>query len=135
MEHKIFFYHILIKENHLDTFGHVNNATYLSLLEEARWDLLTNNGYGLKKIQHTGIGPTILEINIKYLRELKLREEIIIETQMLSYTKKIGTLRHIIKRQNEVCCTADFTIAIFDLKERKIITANEEWLKALGIEG
>ncbi len=30
-------YHLLILEKHLDTFGHVNNASYLEILEEARW--------------------------------------------------------------------------------------------------
>ena len=44
MKFKIFTYEMLIKEKHLDTFGHVNNATYFELLEEARWDFITNNG-------------------------------------------------------------------------------------------
>ena len=64
----IFSYPIYIKESYLDTFGHVNNATYLTLLEEARWDLLNKNSYGLKKIQETGLGPTILEIKLSFLK-------------------------------------------------------------------
>jgi acyl-CoA thioester hydrolase len=53
MNHKIHTYPLTIKETYLDTFGHVNNAMYLALLEEARWDLITTNGYGLKIIQVT----------------------------------------------------------------------------------
>ena len=34
-------YALVIREQHLDTFGHVNNAKYLEILEEARWDLIT----------------------------------------------------------------------------------------------
>lgn len=30
-------YPVVIREHHLDTFGHVNNAAYLDILEEARW--------------------------------------------------------------------------------------------------
>ena len=50
MDSTIFSYPLIIKEMDLDTFGHVNNARYLTLFEDARWDLITKNGYGLKKI-------------------------------------------------------------------------------------
>ena len=43
-------YELLIHEAHLDTFGHVNNAKYLEVLEEARWDFITRNGYGLDEV-------------------------------------------------------------------------------------
>jgi len=126
-------YPILIKEGHLDTFGHVNNAVYLALLEEARWDLLTSNGYGLAKIMETRIGPTILEIKINFLKELKLRDEIVIETKLVSYHKKIGIISHEIKRGDERCCTTEIKLALFDLNLRKIISPTPEWLQGIGV--
>jgi acyl-CoA thioesterase FadM len=80
MTGKLYSYPLIIKEIYLDTFGHVNNATYLTLFEEARWDLITKNGYGLKKIQETGQGPTILEIKLLFLKELRVRENITIDS-------------------------------------------------------
>lgn len=133
MNRKIFSYALIIKENHLDTFGHVNNAAYLAMLEEARWDLLTENGYGLKKIQKTGIGPTILEVKLIFLKELRLREHINIQTQMLSYEKKIGKLSQKIIRDDEICCEAEFVIGLFSLAERKLILPTPEWLSAIGM--
>ena len=65
---------MMIKEHHLDTFGHVNNATYLQILEQARWELLNTHGFGLETIQRLQLGPVILECNIKFIRELLLRE-------------------------------------------------------------
>ena len=88
--HTIFEYPLTILETHLDTFGHVNNAVYLQIFEEARWELITQNGYGLDKIKETGLGPTILEIKIRYSRELKPRTKIIIKTQLASYNGRIG---------------------------------------------
>jgi acyl-CoA thioesterase FadM len=44
-------YTVLIIERHLDTFGHVNNATYLDLFEAARWEWITSNGFGLERIR------------------------------------------------------------------------------------
>lgn len=128
----LFRYPIRIKEGHLDTFGHVNNAVYLALLEEARWDLLNKGDFGIKKIQETGIGPTILEIKIRFLKELHLHDNIVIETEMVSYRKKIGVLVHRIFRNEQLCCEAEYILALFSLKERKLINPTPEWLQAVG---
>src|SRR5690606_13293796 len=58
-------YPLLIVESHLDTFGHINHATYLQIFEEARWDLITARGYGLEKIRESRLGPVILEANVR----------------------------------------------------------------------
>ena len=129
-----FNYPLTIKEQHLDTFGHVNNATYLTLLEEARWELITQNGYGLSYIRETGLGPTILEINLKFLKELRLREAIIIESKMLSYEGKIGKMVQTMVRNGETCCIAEFTVGLFNVRERKLVLPTPEWLKAIGVE-
>ena len=73
MQAEIFTYPIIIKETYLDVYGHVNNATYLTLLEEARWEFITKNGYGLKKILEIGYGPVVLEVMMRYLKELRLK--------------------------------------------------------------
>lgn len=134
MDAKIFYYPLVIKETYLDTFGHVNNATYLTLLEEARWELITLRGYGLKKIQETGLGPTILELKLNFLKELRLRDKIMIESQMISYEKKIGKLSQKITRDGEVCCNAEFVIGLFSLRERRLVMPTSEWLHAVGVE-
>ncbi|HEY8944785.1 MAG TPA: acyl-CoA thioesterase, partial [Polyangiaceae bacterium] len=73
-------YELRIIERHLDTFGHVNNATYLDLFEAARWDWITQNGYGLTRIRELERGPTILEIHLQFKRELLNRELIRIKS-------------------------------------------------------
>ena len=60
-----------VKSKHCDLYGHVNNASYLTLFEEARWDLVAANGYTLETVKETGKGPVILEANIKYLKEVR----------------------------------------------------------------
>lgn len=132
MSHQIFTYPLTIEEKYLDSFGHVNNAEYLTLFEQARWDLITNRGYDLKKIKDSGLGPTILEINIRFMRELRLHDEIMIESQMLSLKGKISRLRQRMLRGDQVCCIAEFVMALFDLKERKLVLPTPEWLHAIG---
>ena len=125
-------YKVLIRESHLDTYGHVNNAVYLTLFEEGRWQIITERGYGFKRVHETKKGPIVLEVHMKFLKELTLREEIRITLEVVSYKGKILQLRQtMVKPNGEVACILDCVAAFFDLNERKIILPNEEWLKAI----
>lgn len=133
MQYQKFEYITTIKKEHLDMFQHVNNASYLVLLEAARWDLITKNGYSIQKIQETQLAPTILEIKIAFKKELKFNDIILIETQMTFHKNKIGILSQKMFRENELCCEAELTIGLFDLKERKLVLPTQDWLHAVGI--
>lgn len=130
---KIHKYTYVIKETCLDSFGHVNNSAYLTLLEEARWDLVTKNGYGLEVIKQTGLGPTILSVTLNFSKELYARDEVIIETQMDAYDRKIGKLTQRIIRDGEVCCEANFVIGLFCMAKRKLVLPTDAWLHAVGM--
>jgi len=127
-------YKLTIKEHHLDTFGHVNNAVYLTLYEEARWELITQRGYSLKVVQEKAQGPVILDLQLKFLKELHLREEITIQTEFIDYTGKIGHLKQtMINSRGEACSEITMTYGLFDLKARKLITPTPEWQKVIGV--
>ena len=131
--YKIFNYQMLIREHHLDSFNHVNNAAYLEILEDARWEFLNIRGFGLNKIHQLGVGPVVLECHIKFIKELKLRQTITIESQMNSYEKKIGVMRQeIFNEQRESCSLATMTFGFFDMEKRKLILPSSEWLEAIG---
>lgn len=131
---KIFRYELIVKEHHLDTFAHVNNATYLEILEEARWEFLNAHGFDLKTIHEKKIGPVVLECHIQFLKELILRQPIVIESQMISYEQKIGVMRQdILNDQNELCTHAKLTFGIFDMQRRKLILPPPQWLEAIGV--
>lgn len=125
-------YELIIKEHHLDTFGHVNNAVYLQLFEEARWEFITARGYGLKEVMKLKKGPVILEANIKFLKELKLREKIQITFETVNAKGKIIQIKQqMIKGNGDVSSELLVTVGFFDLAERKLIAPTEEWLKVL----
>ena len=125
-------YSIQIKEHHLDTFGHVNNATYLQIFEEARWEIITARGYGLPEIMAAKKGPVVLEANIKFLKELKLRDTIQVTFEPIEMNGKIGKcLQRMINSSGEVSCEALFTVGFFDLETRRLILPTEQWLKAV----
>ncbi len=130
---KTHYYEILIRENHLDTFGHMNNAVFLQIFEQARWDVLTQNGIGLMHIQKIQEGPVVLEIHVQFKREISLRERITVETKILNLNKKIYTLEQkMVDSEKQVRCVAQFTMGYFNMKERKLLTPPVDWLKKLG---
>jgi YbgC/YbaW family acyl-CoA thioester hydrolase len=133
---EIFEYKVEIKENHLDSFGHVNNAIYVQLYEEARWDFITKNGFGLEKIQRDQVGPVLLDLKVRFKREIKNRETILITSQSIEIVSpKIMVLEQkMLKADGKVASEAIFTVGFFDMKERKLVDATPEWLKAVGIK-
>jgi acyl-CoA thioester hydrolase len=128
-------YEVLIIERHLDTFGHVNNATYLDLFEAARWDWITGNGFGLDRIRELQQGPTVLEIVLRFKREIKNRQRITIRTWVESYEGKVGTvLQEMRDEQGELCCEGRFLCGLFDLQARRLLAPTPEWRTAVGLE-
>ena len=125
----------LVREAHLDTFGHVNNATYFQLFEQARWDIITANGFGIAEIQKCKQGPILLDAQIKFLKELRLRETITIRTRAHPFEGKVSKIvQEMIRPDGSVACEASFTVGFFDLAARRLIPPSSDWLRALGLE-
>jgi thioesterase-3 len=127
-------YPLLIVERHLDTFGHVNNATYLELFEEARWDWIQQNGYGFDEIHRRSQGPTILEIHLRFKREVRNRQQVVIQSFVDSYEGKIGKLtQRMLDASRDVCCEAKMVFGLFDLTSRRLVHPTPEWLAGVGV--
>ena len=134
MSFKVYEQTIVIREEHLDTFGHVNNARYLEIFEQARWDLITDNGFGLDHVRKTGTGPVVLEVTLKFLREVTNRQHMTIRSSIDSYEGKIGRMTQLmLDDQDRVCCEAKLVIGQWDTKTRKLIEPTPDWRKAIGI--
>ncbi len=125
-------YNFEVLYQHLDIFGHVNHAAYLNIFEEARWDLIESNGYGLNTIIERQQGPTILEVQIRFKSELKFKEKAKIETYRSPEIGKIMPLEQaLFDSTGKLCSAATFKFAFFDMKKRKLIEPTQDWLKAI----
>jgi len=128
-------YETMIREQHLDTLGHVNNAAYAAIFEEARWQLITDGGFGLDNVAKTGLAPIILEMNLRFRREVTNREQIRIETRCASTLGKISKLEQILfNAANEEACIGKFTFGLFNLKTRHLMDPTPQWRKAIGAD-
>lgn len=133
MQFQEFQFNYQIQEKDLDVFGHVNNANYFVIFEMARWDFITKNGFGLDRVMREKRGPVLLESNVRYRKELKNRDRIVVHSQAIEFDGRFMTLKQEMKRDERLCCEAIFKIAFFDTQLRKMLTPDREWLKACGI--
>jgi thioesterase III len=124
-------YHTTIREGQLDVFGHVNNAIYLELFEEARWEILTQRGYGLDQMLETDEGIVVLRADVKFLRELRNRDQIAIDMMVNKVTGKLCTLKQTMRKGDKVCAEATFLMGFWDMQGRKLMLPTEKWLKVL----
>ncbi len=77
----IFYYTIQARGYELDSYDHVNNAVYLNYAEQARWELFRETGF-LKQLKDSGNKMVVTGLEIRYMREINLFDEIMIETKV-----------------------------------------------------
>jgi len=130
-----FSYKKQILEHHIDTFGHVNNAMYLVLFEEARWQFITDGGYGMERIKETKVGPILVDLRLRFRKEITNREWITIESHCGEIKKGLfmPIVQKIIKENAKVAATLDLTVAMFDLEKRVMTRPTTAWLNAIGL--
>ena len=63
----------------LDSYNHINNAVYLNYFEHARWEYFRELGlYTL--LTESGNFPVVTDVHIRYQREIRLFDELAIES-------------------------------------------------------
>lgn len=126
-------YSTFIRESQLDSFGHLTNIQYIQIFEDARWQMLTDHGYGFEIMHQRKTGPVIIKQEIDYRKEVGLRQRVQVETTLISYERKIFKIGQVMKNDSgQVVCRATCTAALFDTVERKIIVPTSDWLRAWG---
>lgn len=133
---KTYTYETVILERHLDSFGHVNNAVYLELFEEARWDFITKNGWGLERIKEEARGPVILSASVQFKKELKNRSNIKIVSHFEGMKNRLVMViaQAIYGEDGELCASAIFESGMMDLLKRKLIAPPDDYVVAMGGE-
>ena len=123
---------VTVRGYELDTQGHLNQAVYLQYSEHARWELLAAAGIQQNAMVAGGIGPVVLEANIKYLRELRGGEEVDVTCEFGWAEGKVFQLKQqIVKKDGTVCADIVLVGGILDLRARKLVPNPAERLAAL----
>jgi thioesterase-3 len=101
----------------MDSFGHVNNARYLELLEEARWQFAEH--YGLVDLlSQNNLGFIIMEMNLRFRQPVFEGDMIQIFTSLVSLGSDIGEVEQLIKKTDggKLAAKSLFTFVLIDRK-------------------
>ncbi|MFB1004359.1 MAG: acyl-CoA thioesterase [Bacteroidia bacterium] len=104
-----------IRGYHCDAYGHVNNARYLELLEEARWTFL-EPALKEKFFDTRNLLFVVVNINISYKKPLVPTQVVDIEITEVTYNNKSMVVRQIIldKRTRELASEAMVTFVLLN---------------------
>lgn len=89
-----------IRTFHTDGFGHVNNARYLELLEEARWQFAEQIDL-IRMLQEANLGFIIMEIRLQFRAPVMEGDSIDVATSLISLGTASGEVRQTVRRSEE----------------------------------
>jgi len=76
----------------LDSFGHLNHAVFLNYFEYARFQAFRAAGYPAEEITARGEGIHVVRVEVDYLREVFLGQELEVRTTVESSRNSSMTL-------------------------------------------
>ncbi len=128
MESTEYRYETVVKESMVDAMGHLNHASYLTVFEEARWDICHAQNMTIEKMQERGIGLVVIEAHIQYRREVRAGDRLLIKTRCMDVERKPWRVEQTMENaEGALCSTVQIKGGMFDLKERKMLLADSEW--------
>jgi YbgC/YbaW family acyl-CoA thioester hydrolase len=111
-----------VRSYECDSYGHVNNATYLNFLEFARMEVLEKKSLTLDKLKKMGFFVLIRRVEIDYKFPAGMGDILIIKTYVSDHRKTSGTFTQEVIRENDKkpIATANVTWVFTNLQGRPV---------------
>jgi len=118
---------IIVKEDHIDPIGHVNNIKFVSFLEDARGEWYRRAGISYEEMRRRKIGTVILKLDIMFLKEARLGDTL----KIITCPKKLGTKSFVFEQKiynqsEELITEVTVTSVMFDTNLRKSMPVVDE---------
>jgi acyl-CoA thioester hydrolase len=126
---------VTVRGYETDVQGHLNQSVYLQYAEHARWSLLHAAGISQTELMGKGVGPVVLETNIRYLRELRAGDDVEVTCGFAWGDGKTFRVEQTIRRTDGTV-SAELTSVggLLDLKERRLVADPREYFRALATD-
>lgn len=119
----------------LDPNGHMRHTAYNDYAAQLRLNFFDQHGFSFAKLIEMSIGPVLFREETKFLREVRMNEEITVDLVLLKARKdasKWSFRQTIYKESGEVSAIIEVDGAWLDLKKRKIIIPPQEIQDMIG---
>lgn len=108
-----------------DLYGHLNNANYLHLYEEARADALDQMGLPVRKLMEIGIHVYIIRVEVDYIKGIPVEERVRINSEIEKLNKIKGIWKQEIFNSNGDLCSRARVTGVF-IKNGKAVRLPED---------
>ncbi len=104
----------------LDPYNHVNHAVYIQYFETARIAVLADAGYTLQGMMEDGVLILVTPIDTKFLKPAARGDHLVVETEVLGYTRVMTNWRQRLLRGDEVLVQQELSAAVTNLDGRPL---------------
>jgi thioesterase-3 len=113
---------IKVRGYHIDLYGHVNNARYLELLEEARWTFFEERG-DLRRFLASELALIVVNINIDYRYPATVGDVLAIESSITTVSNRSAVIhqRVLLAGSDTIVADADVTFVAFSKQLNKAV--------------
>ncbi len=98
----------------IDVYRHMNHAVYVSYFEQARWEMLAEEGITLKKFDEWKCWPIVYHVDVTYKRPALMGEKLEVHTTPLKCAGARMIFDQKIYRGSDLIAEAMITLANID---------------------
>ncbi|MEO7520760.1 MAG: thioesterase family protein [Gemmatimonas sp.] len=109
-----------------DIVGHVNHATFLRMLERARWGSLEKK-MSHKEFMDSGMFAIVRHVEISYEAEAKPGDDLLIRTGLASIGKTSFAVHQEVHNSRDVLVCRAKVVYVAVGKDRKPVPVPEDW--------
>ena len=110
---------IIVRIGDINYAGHMGNDRFLTLFQDARIQFLDSLGCSETDIGD-GIGLVMSEAHVRYLKEVFLGDELVVELDVRDRSKSTFTVHYAVRRGVDEVASGYTAIVCFDYKTKKI---------------
>jgi acyl-CoA thioester hydrolase len=108
----------------LDAIGHMNNAVYATMLEQARLAFLTPNGANVENM-------ILARLEIDFRSQVELGETIEIEVKPTRVGTKSFDLEYVMRAGDRVVAEAKTVLVAYDYQNARTVELPDAWKELL----
>lgn len=122
---------IKVRNHHIDGYGHVNNAQYLTYLEDARTDFFEELGFSLAELAKRRIQVHLTQITLQYRRPARIFDYLEIYGWFIEINKRRATWGHEVYNRDTGKLLLSGTATGMFLENGKLITIPDDIREAM----
>ena len=115
-----------------DLYGHLNNANYFHLFEEARTILLGKLNLAMQDLMKKNIHIYVIKAEIEYIKPIFFAEQVNVNTEIIDFNRVVSTWQQkIINKNKEIC--ANLKIKASFAKDNKVYKLPKDFFNEINL--